>query len=57
VESGSEMKWWCEGGSEGREDFVAMGTVAIKDVQFDDIKRKMLDSSVLNVVILPKDSA
>jgi hypothetical protein len=51
VESGSELKWWYEGHSEGREDFVAIGTVAIKDVRFDSTMREMLDPSVLDGIV------
>jgi hypothetical protein len=55
VESGSELKWWYEGQSEGREDFVAIGTVAVKDVRFDSLPRcEMLDPSVLDGIILPE---
>ena len=46
VEVGSELKWWWED-SQGREDFVAIGTVAVKDVRFDSLPRpEMLDPSV-----------
>jgi hypothetical protein len=49
VGSGTELKWWYEGQSEGHEDFVAIGTVAVKDVRFDSLPRpEMLDPSVLD---------
>ena len=52
VEIGSELKWWYEGQSEGREDFVAIGAVAIKDVRFDSLPRpEMLDPSVLDGIV------
>jgi hypothetical protein len=58
VEIGSELKWWYEGQSEGREDFVALGTVAVKDVRFDSLSRpEMLDPSVLDGIVLPEHPA
>jgi hypothetical protein len=55
VESGSELKWWGEGLSNGREDFVATGTLAIKDVRFDSLPGpEMLDPSALDGIVLPQ---
>lgn len=58
VESGSELKWWGEGRSDERKDFVAIGTVAIKDVRFDSLPRpEMLDPSVLDAIASPEHFA
>ena len=54
VERGSELKWWYEGQSEGREDFIAIGTVEVKGVRFDSTLRQMLDPSVLDEIVLPE---
>jgi hypothetical protein len=53
VVGGSELKWWWDGGGEGRGDFVAIGTVAISDVQFDETKRKLLAPSFLDGILPP----
>jgi len=43
------------GAKRGREDFVAIGIVAVKDVRFDSIPRpEMLDPSVLDRIVLPE---
>jgi hypothetical protein len=36
----------------GREDFVAIGTVAVSDVRFDSRLREMLAPSVLDGIVL-----
>ena len=47
-----------EGRSDERKDFVAIGTVAIKDVRFDSLPRpEMLDPSVLDAIASPKHFA